>query len=60
MVENTLYFTIKGTKFLQCGIKRKTPHGDFNLVKIKNCETNTYKWVQYDKLQEILKNNYNG
>jgi len=56
---DSLYFTIKGTKFLQCGLKRKTIHGNFDYVRIKNCSTNTYKWIKYDKLQEILKNNYN-
>lgn len=54
----SLYFTIKGTKFLQCGLKRKTIHDDFDFVRIKNCSTNTYKWMKYSKLKDILKNNY--
>ncbi len=60
MVDNPLYFKIKGTTFLQCGLKRKDVHSEFEFVHIKNCNTNTYKWVKYDKFLEILKNSYNG
>ena len=34
--------------------------GKFDLVRVKNCSTGTYKNIRYDKLQEMLKNNYNG
>jgi len=55
---NPLYFTINNTKFLQCGIYRDKHSGKFDIVKIKNCNTNTYKNIRYSKLKEILKNNY--
>ena len=32
--------------------------GSFNLIFLKNCNTNSYKWIQIGKLEKILKNNY--
>ena len=55
--EEHLYFTIKGTTFKNCGIGRDKKD-KWDLVKIKNCDTGTYKNIRYDKLQTVLKNNY--
>jgi len=55
LVVNSLHFTIKDTKFLMVGIFRDKKTDKFDLVKIKNCNTGTYKNIRYDKLQDLLK-----
>jgi len=57
MVEDNMTFKIKGVEFKQVGIKRDDS-GSFNLIFLKNCNTNSYKWIQRSKLEKILKNNY--
>ena len=54
---DSLSFKIKGVTYLQSGIYRDV-NGKFDIVRIKNCDTGTYKNIRYDKLQTVLKNNY--
>ena len=55
---NNLFFTVKGVKFKQTGI-RKNSNGSWT-VSVKNCETGKFKDVGYYDLQKILKNSYNA
>ena len=51
--DNHLYFTVKGIKFKQTGIRRCT-NGSWQ-VSIKNTTNNKFSVIGWDKLQRILK-----